>query len=51
MRNLNENTLFRFFIDFRFRSIVLSYERLHPEFHVDVDSELEKYVLNRTLHK
>lgn len=29
---------------FRFRAIVLSYQRLFPDFSVDVDAELEKYV-------
>lgn len=28
----------------RFRSIVLSYQRIYPDFNVDVEAELEKYV-------
>lgn len=29
---------------FRFRSIVASYQRMYPDYSVDVDAELEKYV-------
>lgn len=29
---------------FRFRSIVASYQRMYPDYDVDVDAELEKYV-------
>lgn len=28
---------------FRFRSIVLSYQKIYPDFNVDVEAELEKY--------
>lgn len=35
---------FLFLCVFRFKSIVLSYQRLFPDFVVDVDAEIEKYV-------
>lgn len=28
----------------RFRSIVQSYQRIYPEFNVDIDAELQKWV-------
>lgn len=34
-----------FLFIYRFRSIVLTYQRLFPDFSVDVDAEIEKYVI------
>lgn len=44
------NIYFCFSFNYRFKSIVLSYQRLFPEFNVDVDAEIEKYVINIDLN-